>query len=92
MLLDQGTQFFGILPEIAVEPVDGFAHHRQILAMRCASSASTKRSFLAEFLQQLEVDGSDIVDKRIAIDYILELTSGVTGPTRRHPVWMRLTG
>jgi hypothetical protein len=37
------------------------------------------RSFLAGFLQQLDVDGSDIVSNRIAIDYILELTSGVTG-------------
>jgi TniB protein len=37
------------------------------------------RSFLAGFLQQLDVEGSDIVDNRIAIDYILELTSGVTG-------------
>jgi len=37
------------------------------------------RSFLAGFLQQLEVEGSDIVNNRIAIDYILELTSGVTG-------------
>jgi len=37
------------------------------------------RRFLAGFLQQLEVDGSDIVNNRIAIDYILELTSGVTG-------------
>ena len=37
------------------------------------------RSFLAGFLQQLDVDGSDIVNNRIAIDYVLELTSGVTG-------------
>jgi hypothetical protein len=37
------------------------------------------RSFLAGFLQQLDVDGKDIVNNRIAIDYILELTSGVTG-------------
>jgi Cdc6-like AAA superfamily ATPase len=37
------------------------------------------RSFLAGFLQQLDVDGSDIVNNQIAIDYILELTSGVTG-------------
>jgi hypothetical protein len=37
------------------------------------------RSFLAGFLQQLEVDGSDIVNNRIAIEYVLELTSGVTG-------------
>jgi Bacterial TniB protein len=37
------------------------------------------RRFLAGFLQQLEVEGSDIVNNRIAIDYILELTSGVTG-------------
>jgi hypothetical protein len=36
-------------------------------------------AFLAGFLQQLEVEGSDIVNNRIAIDYILELTSGVTG-------------
>jgi Cdc6-like AAA superfamily ATPase len=35
------------------------------------------RSFLAGLLQQLEVEGSDIVNNRIAIDYILELTSGV---------------
>ena len=27
----------------------------------------------------MDVDGSDIVNNRIAIDYILELTSGVTG-------------
>ena len=37
------------------------------------------RSFLAGFLQQLDVDGSGIVNDRIAIDYILDLTSGVTG-------------
>jgi hypothetical protein len=37
------------------------------------------RRFLAGFLQQLDVDGNDIVNNRIAIDYILELTSGVTG-------------
>jgi hypothetical protein len=37
------------------------------------------RRFLAGFLQQLDVDGSNIVNNRIAIDYILELTSGVTG-------------
>jgi hypothetical protein len=37
------------------------------------------RSFVAGFLQQLDVDGSDIVNNRIAVDYILELTSGVTG-------------
>jgi hypothetical protein len=37
------------------------------------------RSFLAGFLQQLDVDGSDIVNNRSAIDYIFELTSGVTG-------------
>jgi Cdc6-like AAA superfamily ATPase len=37
------------------------------------------RSFLAGFLQQLDVDGSRIVNDRIAIDYILDLTSGVTG-------------
>jgi Cdc6-like AAA superfamily ATPase len=37
------------------------------------------RSFLAGFLQQLDVDGNDIVNNRIAIDYILDLTSGVTG-------------
>ena len=37
------------------------------------------RSFLAGFLQQLDVDGKDIVNNRIAIDHILELTSGVTG-------------
>jgi Cdc6-like AAA superfamily ATPase len=37
------------------------------------------RRFLAGFLQQLEVDGNDIVNNRIAIDYILDLTSGVTG-------------
>jgi len=36
-------------------------------------------AFLPGFLQQLEVEGSDIVNNRIAIDYILELTSGVTG-------------
>jgi Cdc6-like AAA superfamily ATPase len=37
------------------------------------------RRFLAGFLHQLEVEGSGIVNNRIAIDYILELTSGVTG-------------
>jgi hypothetical protein len=37
------------------------------------------RSFVAGFLEQLDVDGSDIVNNRIAVDYILELTSGVTG-------------
>ena len=37
------------------------------------------RSFLAGFLQQLDVDGNEIVNNRIAIDYILDLTSGVTG-------------
>jgi hypothetical protein len=38
------------------------------------------RSFLAGFLQQLDVEGSDIVNNRIAIDYILELISGVSFP------------
>jgi hypothetical protein len=37
------------------------------------------RRFLAGFLQQLDVDGNDIVNNRVAIDYILDLTSGVTG-------------
>jgi hypothetical protein len=37
------------------------------------------RRFLAGFLQQLDVDGKDIFNNRIAIDYILELTWGVTG-------------
>ena len=37
------------------------------------------RRFLAGFLQQLDVDGNDIVNSRVAIDYILDLTSGVTG-------------
>jgi hypothetical protein len=36
-------------------------------------------AFLPDFLQQLDVDGNDIVNNRIAIDYILELTSGITG-------------
>src|SRR5271156_6348933 len=34
------------------------------------------RRFLAGFLQQLDVDGNDIVNNRVAIDYILDLTSG----------------
>src|ERR1700688_84444 len=42
----------------------------------CALSSWTPnqdlRSFLAGFLQQFEVQGSDIVNNRIAIDYILE--------------------
>jgi hypothetical protein len=37
------------------------------------------RRFLAGFLQQLDVDPNDIVNSRVAIDYVLELTSGVTG-------------
>ncbi len=37
------------------------------------------RRFLAGFLQQLDVDGNDVVNNRVAIDYILDLTSGVTG-------------
>jgi hypothetical protein len=37
------------------------------------------RSFIAGFLQQLRVDARDIVNNPIAIDYILELTSGITG-------------
>ena len=37
------------------------------------------RSFLAGFLQQLDVDGSRVVNDRIAIDYLLDLTLGVTG-------------
>jgi hypothetical protein len=37
------------------------------------------RRFLAGFLQQLDVGPNDIVNNRVAIDYILELTSGVTG-------------
>jgi len=37
------------------------------------------RCFLAGFLQQMDVDGNDIVNNRVAIDYILDLTSGVTG-------------
>ena len=57
------------------------------------------RSFLAGFLQQLDVDVKDIVNNWIAIDYILELTSEVTGrivglvrliarcAVRRAPVW-----
>jgi hypothetical protein len=37
------------------------------------------RRFLAGFLQQLDVDANDIVNSRAAIEYVLELTSGVTG-------------
>jgi hypothetical protein len=37
------------------------------------------RSFIAGFLQQLKVKGDDIVNNQIAIEYILELTSGITG-------------
>jgi hypothetical protein len=37
------------------------------------------RSFIAGFLGQLKVKGDDIVNNQIAIDYILELTSGITG-------------
>jgi Cdc6-like AAA superfamily ATPase len=37
------------------------------------------RRFLAGFLQQLDVDPNYIVGSRVAIDYILELTSGITG-------------
>ena len=37
------------------------------------------RRFLAGFLHQLDVDPNDIVGSQVAIDYILELTSGVTG-------------
>ena len=37
------------------------------------------RRFIAGFLMQLGVEAADIVNNAVAIDYILDLTSGVTG-------------
>lgn len=37
------------------------------------------RSFVAGFTEQLSVKGNDIVNNHVAMDYILELTSGITG-------------
>jgi hypothetical protein len=54
------------------------ASHFESCALPSWTANEDLRSFLAGFLQQLDVDGSDIVNNRIAIDYILELTSDVT--------------
>jgi hypothetical protein len=37
------------------------------------------RSFVAGFGEQLELDSSSIADSEVAIEYMLEITSGVTG-------------
>ena len=35
------------------------------------------RSFAAGFLQQIEIESGDLVNNPVAMDYLLELTSGV---------------
>jgi Bacterial TniB protein len=37
------------------------------------------RSFVAGFLKQIEIKSGDLVNSKVAMDYLLELTSGVTG-------------
>jgi hypothetical protein len=37
------------------------------------------RRFIAGFLMQLGVDSTEIVNNAVAIDYVLDLTSGITG-------------
>jgi len=37
------------------------------------------RRFIAGFLMQLGVEPTELVNNAVAIDYVLELTSGVTG-------------
>jgi hypothetical protein len=37
------------------------------------------RRFIASFLMQLRVEPAEVVNSAVAIDYILDLTSGVTG-------------
>jgi hypothetical protein len=37
------------------------------------------RSFVAGFLQQIDIQSGDLVNNQVAMDYLLELTSGVTG-------------
>jgi hypothetical protein len=37
------------------------------------------RSFIAGFLQQIDLESGDLVNNQVAMDYLLELTSGVTG-------------
>ena len=43
------------------------------------SATEELRSFLAGFSRQLAIEAKDMLSDRVAIDYILELTSGVTG-------------
>jgi hypothetical protein len=40
------------------------------------------RRFIGGFLMQLGVDSTEIVNNAVAIDYVLDLTSGISG-TRR---------
>jgi hypothetical protein len=49
----------------------------------CALPAGTAnqqlRSYVAGFLQQIEIESGDLVNNQVAMAYLLELTSGVTG-------------
>jgi len=37
------------------------------------------RSFVSGFLQAIEIESDDLVNNQVAMDYLLELTSSVTG-------------
>jgi hypothetical protein len=48
-------------------------------ALPCWTANEQLRSFVAGFLQQIDIESSDLAHNQAAMDYLLELTSGVTG-------------